>query len=91
MLLEAKGITGALGHVKCSYRNAATVTGFRLTRDPVTKAWSLAGAVSAVDRVLLTERPLFFVVAHKHMPARWPVESFTVDGDRCTARLGAPS
>ena len=93
MLLGTPGavLKGAIAQVKLSYRTVIVVANFQVARDPATKAWTLTGAAASVDRVLLTERPLRFVVATNKGAWTWPVESVTVDGGKVSARLGAPS
>ena len=71
----AAGITGVVAKIRWAYYTAAAVNGYTVTRDPVTRAWSVTGTIVLADAFKLTQRPLKFVAPHAKGEWVWPIES----------------
>jgi hypothetical protein len=69
------GITGVVASIRWAYYTAAAVNGYTVTRDPVTRAWSVTGTIVLADAFKLTQRPLKFVAPHAKGEWVWPIES----------------
>ena len=69
------GITGVVASIRWAYYTAAAVNGYTVTRDPVTKAWSVTGTIVLADAFKLTQRPLKFVAPHAKGEWVWPINS----------------
>ena len=92
--MDTGGIRGIVAAVKWAYFNAAAVNGYTVTRDPVTKAWTVTGAFvpGLVDAYKIAQRPIFFVAPFHHGAWRWEIQQLDIlDGGRFVARLGALS
>jgi hypothetical protein len=69
------GITGVVASIRWADYTAAAVNGYTVTRDPVTRAWSVTGTIVLADAFKLTQRPLRFVAPHAHGQWVWPIET----------------
>lgn len=69
------GITGVVASIRWAYYTAAAVNGYTVTRDPVTRAWSVTGTIVLADAFKLTQRPLKFVAPHAKGEWVWPIDS----------------
>lgn len=69
------GISGVVASIRWAYYTAAAVNGYTVTRDPVTKAWSVTGTIVLADAFKLTQRPLKFVAPHARGEWVWPIDS----------------
>lgn len=68
-------VTGVVASIRWRYYTAAAVNGYTVTRDPLTKAWSVTGTIVLADAFKLTQRPLRFVAPHAHGEWVWPIET----------------
>jgi hypothetical protein len=87
-MLEAgiwRGAAGARAQLKYAYQTAAELTDYQIAW----KAGTLGARIAWSDPFVLTQSPLVLVVPTKYGAAKWPIDSFDVQGDRLTARLGA--
>jgi hypothetical protein len=85
------GITGVVALIRWAYYTAAAVNGYTVTRDPVTRAWSVTGTIVMADAFKLTQRPLKFVAPHATGEWVWPIESpMPRVAGPFMAKLGAP-
>ena len=69
------GISGVVASIRWAYYTAAAVNGYTVTRDPVTRAWSVTGTIVLADAFKLTQRPLKFVAPHAKGEWVWPIDS----------------
>ena len=69
------GITGVVASIRWAYYTAAAVNGYTVTRDPVTRAWSVTGTIVLADAFKLAQRPLKFVAPHAKGEWVWPIET----------------
>ena len=83
------GMTGVVASIRWAYYTAAAVNGYAVTRDPVTKAWSVTGTIVLADAFKLSQRPLAFVAPHQGGAWTWPIlDPVPRVAGPFTARLG---
>lgn len=81
-------IRGAEGKLYWGYLLAGTFRDWTAVRASPADQGTLTASIVSVDTFRLSQRPLVFVVQHKHGSWRWPLTSLqNVDG-MITASLG---
>lgn len=77
------------GEIWCGYYRAATVRDVTAVR-AATDAGTVTATIVSRDAFRVSQRPLTFVVPHKHGVWRWPIAELQIADDRLTASLSPP-
>ncbi len=71
------------------YQLAGTVRGWTAVRSQ-TDHGTVTATIVSVDTFRVSQRPLTFVVPHKHGTWRWPIATLQIADYTLTARLSPP-
>ena len=66
-------LRGDTATIRWAYYNAAGISGYTLTKDPVTKEWSATGTMLIADPFKLSRSPLLFVIKRNSREWIWPI------------------
>lgn len=83
-------IRGDVAWIEWGYYRAAAINGYTVTGTGPKGArrWALRAHVLLADAFKMTQRPLVFVAPHAHGIWRWPLVTWTREGDTLRAELG---
>jgi hypothetical protein len=78
---------GVEARIYWSYLLVGTVGAWSVTRSSPDDPGIVTAEVRQLDSYRVSQRPLEFVVTHKHGAWRWPIETLQVHGEGLTATL----
>lgn len=87
-MFRALTISGGAASILYGYRQAATLTSWRITKRD--GRWTLTATVARVDRFMARQKPLLFTAPRAKGFWAWGVTSMDVGTNQLVATLGPP-
>lgn len=81
---------GVNGQVFWGYQLAATVKGWTAVRGSPSDPGTVTATIVEADTFRVSQRPLTFVVTHKHGVWRWPIQTLQIADGTLVASLSPP-